>query len=260
MLTIPVGFYIAVPPYSGLMIAIAQIRATFVDPVPVQRIVPRKELLTAFQAAGIALEVSLYAVLRATGLELAQDCPMSVVVRTVYKGLGSTSHTWRDHIRDSEVPVSRVPGSTNFLARQQAEIARFGRLWRYETEELSIRQASPDIEIMSKSLGTTSLSPRDDLMESRGPTGRRQRGFSNRSKRQQPSRHRRRLDRCRTLHKIFVNPEALNLVTRLASIDQERAGLSFEKGSALRFLLWGAERFTQAIVSDLYQLAYYEIP
>jgi len=48
--------------------------------------------------------------------------------------------------------------------------------------------------------------------------------------------------------KFAVNPEALELATRLASIEQEQAGLSFAEGSALRFLFWGVEPFVQAIV------------
>ena len=103
--------------YLKVMIAITQLRAIFVDPIPVLRIDPRKELFTASQSAGIALEVSLYAVIRATCLELVQGCLVSVVARAVYRALDSTSNTWRDRIRDSEVPVSRIPGSTNCPGR-----------------------------------------------------------------------------------------------------------------------------------------------
>jgi len=54
------------------MIAITQIRANFVDPIPVLRIDPRKGLLTALQSAGIALDVL---VLSDTS-DLPRDCSM----------------------------------------------------------------------------------------------------------------------------------------------------------------------------------------
>jgi len=93
-----------------------------------------------------------------------------------------------------------------------------------------------EMDALSKSLGKTSITPGDHVEEDIDST-----------QVDAPTR-------------TLVNPEALELATRLSSIDQDRAGLSFKKGPALRFLLWGVEPFIEAVVADLTRLAYKDVP
>ena len=109
---------------------------------------------------------------------------------------------------------------------------RFGQLWRYNTNALPARHAKLDAEIdaSSQSLGKTSITPDDHVMASR----------YHRNADYEEDLENTHLD---ASTRTLVNPEALELATRLTSIEQERAGLSFKKGSALRFPLKGSGAF-----------------
>ena len=78
--------------YLKVMIAITQIRAIFVDPIPYYGLIRGRNCSRHFNQPASS-SMSLYAVIRAIYLELARCCLISVAVRTVYKGLGSTIHT-----------------------------------------------------------------------------------------------------------------------------------------------------------------------
>lgn len=112
---------------------------------------------------------------------------------------------------------------------------------------LTYAKLDAEMDALSKSLGKTSIAPEDDVMASRSLRN---------------ADHEEDIDSTQVdaSTRTLVNPEALELATRLSSIDQERAGLSLKKGSALRFLLWGVEPFIEAVVVDLNRLAYKDIP